>query len=378
MPAYEDLHGYAFAAVSLMQQHAASYALLDETVIMNNGNFVGVSTHWHRPTPEHVVPQYQCNTANSVYRLLSGLGMIVKDDYTYCFRTPDGLSNVIIMQGVALSLSLGLALVKSDVSRKAWSGLGVNEAPVSQTPIRAWVSDMTQGMVIPIHMDAHMDSVINGNFSIAAEIETYYGTPTTSALWGQAVCMPYPTFLQWGKKFNIDMVGSFETTEGVITAEFESPHILVKHENNCAISWLATTLDTKMYLPAVYIDHARTVPYMLHLSAEDWQTHTAADTCTYFVPAGLTSNLICTTLKHHYRHVASPGCALIINKNAMRARITLWDVSELHYPDPPNMAFLEKQGSHMQQDQANPSAGVQILPPQSIQETESREERQSQ
>lgn len=160
------LHGYAFAATSPMQHPAMSYTTLAEVAVIQQEAYAGTATYWQNQTPEHVHPQYQCNVANSVYRVLAGLGLIIKDDYRYKFRTPGGLSNVITMQGVALTLSLGLALVRSDVSRKAWSGLGVNEAPVSQTPIRAWVSNLTQGMLLPTNTDAHMALVINGNFTI--------------------------------------------------------------------------------------------------------------------------------------------------------------------------------------------------------------------
>lgn len=368
------LHGYSFASTSPMQQHALSYTTLAESTIVADGNYIGTSTYWQSQTPEHVHPQYQCNVANSIYRVLAGLGMIIKDDYKYQFCTTGGLSNVITMQGVALTLSLGLALTKSDVSRRAWSGIGVNEAPVSQTPIRTWIFNLTQGMVLPTNTDAHMTSKINANFSISSEIEAYYGIPTTSQLWGQAICMPYPAFLQWGATFSIDMVGSYTITEGVITANLESPHLLVDNENNSAISWLATTLDTHAYLPALYMDHARTVPYMLHMSAEDWQIHTAGDAHTYAVPSGLMSNLICTSLKHHYRHVASPGVALIINKNAMRSKVAAWSVASLQYPDPPNLDFLQKLGSTASQVQKDQEGGDKILTPTSIKETETKGE----
>lgn len=368
------LHGYAFASVSPMQQHAMSYTTLAESTITDAETYIGTATRWQAHTPEHVHPQYQCNVANSVYRILAGLGFIVKDDYRYGFRTPGGLSNVVTMQGVALSLSLGLALVKSDVSRKAWSGLGVNEAPVSQTPIRKWVSSMTQGMLLSANTDAYMATNVNGNFSISAEIELYYGLNTTSVLWGQAICMPYPSFLQWGEAFSVDMVGKYDITEGVITARIESPHLQVEHTNNEAISWLATALDTFAYLPSTFLDYARTVPFMLNLSAEDWQLHTAGDSHTYSVPAGLTSNLICASLRHHYRHVSSPGVALIINKNAMRAKIAAWSVAPLQYPDPPNIAFLNKLGSVTSQDQNRPDKEGKLLPSPNIAETEAKAE----
>lgn len=87
---------------------------------------------------------------------------------------------------------------------------------------------MTQGMVIPHNTDSHMGSTINGNFSIRAEIEMYYGLSTNSNLRGQNICMPYPSFLQWAEKFKVDMIGTYETTEEVITADLESPHLLVK------------------------------------------------------------------------------------------------------------------------------------------------------
>ncbi|CAF4946059.1 unnamed protein product [Pieris macdunnoughi] len=113
---------------------------------------------------------------------------------------------------------------------------------------------MTQGMVLPTNTDAHMAININGNFSISTEIETYYGISPNNNVWGQSINMPYPCFLQWGSKFDIDMTGSYEATEGVITAAFESPHLLVQHSSNVSISWLATTLDTRTYYGTLKFD----------------------------------------------------------------------------------------------------------------------------
>lgn len=53
------------------------------------------------------------------------------------------------------------------------------EAPVSQTPLRAWVSDLCQGMELLHNVDSFMTNVINGNFTIGQEINGYYAMNLT-------------------------------------------------------------------------------------------------------------------------------------------------------------------------------------------------------
>lgn len=113
------------------------------------------------------------------------MDFIKKNDYSYRFRNPNGVANVVTMQGVALSLSLGIALVKSDVSRRAWSGLGVNRDPFSQTPIKGWVAEMTHGIVLPMQADNHMARIINGNLTISQEILFYYASQPGEDLWSR-------------------------------------------------------------------------------------------------------------------------------------------------------------------------------------------------
>lgn len=207
------LHGFSFASVSPIQQHAQNYATLARTDIVIDNNYVGTETHWQHNHPDLNNPQYQCNTSNSAYRILTGMGFILKDDYSYRFRNADGVSNVLAMQGVALSLSLGIALVKSDVSRRSWSGISINEDPFSQTPVHTWVSDMTHGMVLLANVDTFMLRIINGNHSVRSEILLYLGTQPGDEMWGSHVCQPYPSFLQWARQFNIDMKGEYHHGE---------------------------------------------------------------------------------------------------------------------------------------------------------------------
>lgn len=363
------LHGHAFAQVSPMQRHAISYSNLQTEEVLVNGVHMGTATHWAQDRPQHTVEQYQCYTSNSVYRILAGAEFLIKDDFVYSFKNTDGVQNVTTMQGVALSLSLGIALCKSDVTRKAWSGLGVNEAPVSQTPIRNWVSLLSQGMILSSNTDAHMVNIINGQFTILQEIDSYYGFGPNSATWGMSVCLPYSSFLQWAAKFKIDMKGSAESSEGVITAELESPHLIVEHTGSAAVSWFGTTLDTFAYLPATFMDYQRGIPYMVSLSVEDWQQVTATQSETALVPAGYMSNLSLAGLKNHYRHVAKPGQALIINKYAMRMRDSMWNVNDMQYPDPPNSDFLAPQEPTLSKDPSAPATLTPLLPATQITET---------
>ncbi|KAF9424311.1 hypothetical protein HW555_000450 [Spodoptera exigua] len=157
------MHGYAFASIPL------NFSTLASSDVMVEGQYVGTETHWQHQTPNRNSPQYQCNVANSVYRILLGMDLIIKNDYSY-------RANVVTMQGVALSLSLETALTKSDVSRRSWSGIGVNADPFSQNPVRGWVLSMTHGMVLATNVDMYMDQLINGNFNIGQEIKLYYGT----------------------------------------------------------------------------------------------------------------------------------------------------------------------------------------------------------
>lgn len=161
------------------------------------------------------------------------------------------------------------------MTRKVWSGLGVNEAPISQKPIRKWVTKICKGLIIPLNVDAHINLVINGHFSITHGKYACYGIGPNHELWTSSVCIPLPSILQWAAKFNIDMVGDYTLTDGVITAEIEKPYILVEWKSSQSISWLGSTLDSYAYLPATFLDNPKAVLFMLHLSIEDWQRMTA-------------------------------------------------------------------------------------------------------
>lgn len=334
------LHGFSFGTVSPLQTHALSYTTLAHEEVMQEGVYMGHATFWHASTPDHVVDQYQCNIANSVYRILNVMHLIVKDDYSFSFPTHGGLQNTVTQHAVLLSLSLGMMLIKSDVTRRAWSGLGVNEAPLSQTPIREMVKKTCHGLLIPLNIDTHMALHINGNFSINNEIDAYYGMDAGNEQWGVSICMPYVSFLQWAAKDNISLTHSIVASDGVITANLESPHLVVDHTNSHAVTWVAGTLDTFSYLPACFLDYQRAVPYMLHMSVEDWQSCTAHSNDLLPAPSGMMSNLMTLGLKHHYRHVTAPGQALVINKYAQRTSAEMWSVSTLVYPDPVELSFL--------------------------------------
>lgn len=335
------LHGFSFAATSPIQQHAQNYATLDSSDVIEDNNYIGTETHWQENKPDLSSPQYQCNTANSAYRILSGMGFIVKDDFSYRFRNTDGVSNVLTMQGVALTLSLGIALVKSDVSRRSWSGLNINEDPLSQTPMHKWIADMTNGMVLPANVDSFMIRHINGNHSIRAEILLYWGTQPGEELWGSHVCMPYPSFLQWARQFNIDLRGEFSYGDGVILADLETPHILIDERNTCAVSWVGAVQDSFAHLPVAFLGYCNAVPFTIPLSIEDWQTISCSVELVHPTPAGLMSNICTVSINNRYRHVSRPGHVMVVNKYAMRKDAKIWMVSDLQYPDPPNSSFLK-------------------------------------
>lgn len=360
------LHGFSFASVSPAQQHAQNYATLASADVLVGGNYIGTETHWQHQNPDLSAPQYQCNVANSAYRILLGMGFVIKNDYYYGFRNSDGVSNVLTMQGVALTLSLGIALAKSDVSRRAWSGIGVNQDPLSQTPIRGWVSDMSQGMIIAANVDSFMLRHINGNFSISDEINTYFGAHPGEETWGSHVCVPYPAFLQWARQFGVDMIGEYVMADGVINADTESPHILINEKNAISVSWVGAVQDSFAYLPAIFMGQCNAVPYMVPLSIEDWQTVSCGVDLVHPVPAGMMSNLSTPSIHNRYRNASRPGAVMVINKHAMRRDVPTWQVNNLQYPDPPNADFLRKLGLTDRLVLASQQNGTEVLPPQQI------------
>lgn len=363
------LHGFNFGSVSPLQVHALSYTTLANENIIVDGAYVGEATYWQHPVPEHLVEQYQCNVANSVFRVLNVMGLIVKDDYRFTFPTYSGLQNTVTQHAVLLSLSLGLMLAKSDVTRRAWSGLGVNEAPISQTPIRELVKKTCHGLLIPLNIDAHMARTINGHFTINNEIDTYYGINAENEQWGVSICMPYPAFLQWADKDQISLSHNLTHADGVITAELELPHLVIDHHNSHATTWVAGTLDTFSYLPTCFLDYQRAIPFSLHMSIEDWQSCTALPNDLLPAPSGFMSNLMVVGLKHHYRHVASPGQALVVNKYAQRTSADMWSVSKLVYPDPVELSFLRPGAKVDIEKLKEPASIVQkILEPPRVEE----------
>lgn len=249
------INRYAHDSLSPLQQFAMSNVEASSVNILVGGEYAGTAVFWKSSKPSKTVDQYQCCTANSIYRLLLGHTFIEKNDTIYSFKMPGGLQNMVTMQGMALSLSLGLTLCKGDVSRKSWSGLGCNESPTSQTPVMRYVQDMCAGIVIPLNTDAHIKQAINGVHTIANEIDLFYGTSPTSNDWGMHICMPYPVFLQWANTFSITMTGEYEATDAVVTAEYEGPHLRVEHSNSHVASWLGVPADTFMDIPSLFVDY---------------------------------------------------------------------------------------------------------------------------
>ncbi|CAH0678097.1 unnamed protein product [Spodoptera exigua] len=364
------LRGYSFASVSPIQQHAQNYATLATTNIVVGNNYVGTETHWQHQRPDLNNAQYQCNTANSAYRILTGMGFILKDDYSYRFRNADGVANVVTMQGVALTLSLGLALASSDISRAAWSGVGINEDPFSQTPVRKWVANMTHGLVLLSNTDTFMRRIIGANHSIRAEILLYTGTQPGHETWGSHVCMPYPSFIQWAKQFNIDYKGEYTFSDGVINAQVESPHILIDEKNNLSVSWVGTVQDSFANLPVSYLGHCNAVPFTIPLSVEDWQLLSCSTELLHPTPAGMMSNLCTISINNRYRHVSRPGRVMVVNKFAMRKDRETWNVSPLQYPVPPNSNFLRGPEPANSPDHPSHPDGTKVLPSRVITQVE--------
>lgn len=357
------LHGFSFSSTSPIQQHAQNYSTLASAEVMVENNYVGTATYWQHNYPDLNNPQYQCNTANSAYRILTGMGMILKDDFSYKFRNSNGVANVLTMQGVALTLSLGIALTKSDLSRRSWSGIGINDDPFSQTPVHKWVSDMTHGMVLSANVDTFMLRLINGNQTIRGEILLYQGIQPGNEMWGSHVCLPYPSFLQWAHQFGIDMKGEYHLAEGVINAAVESPHLLVNGDSTHSVSWLGTAQDSfSAYLPISFMGYCNAVPFNIPLSIEDWQVISCSTELVHPALAGMMSNLCTVSINNRYRHVSGPGRVMIINKFAMRRELPTWDVSPLQYPDPPNSDFLQPQAPVSSSGQLPQKDGLPVLP----------------
>lgn len=356
------MHGFNFASTSPMQQHAQNYATLAAVDVVLNNNYIGTETHWQHGVPDLHSPQYQCHTANSVYRIITGMGLILKDDFSYKFRNSNGVSNVITMQGVALTLSLGIALAKSDVSRRSWSGIGINNDPFAQTPMHQWVADMTHGVILPANVDTFMRRIINGNQTIRGEILLYHGTQPGDEMWGSHVCAPYPSFLQWAAQFNVDMKGDYQHADGVIVAAVETPHLSIDESNSHSVSWVGSVQDTFAYLPVSFLGYCNAVPFTIPLSIEDWQIMSCSTELVHPAEAGMMSNLCTVSINNRYRNVSRPGRAMVINKFAMRRDQQTWNVSPLQYPDPPSSGFLLPPAPASSQAQNSQGGGLAVLP----------------
>lgn len=149
----------------------------------------------------------------------------------------------------------------------------------------------------------------------------------------------------------------------MITAQLECAYAKVLPTCSHTVSWAGSTLDTAQYLPAVFLDYQRNVPFMIDASVEDWQIMTRTRFDGHVTPACMMSNLITVGLKHHYRHVTDAGKALIINKFCNRGNKALWGCSDIQYPDPPNQTFLVQEKTAETENPAPPRVTpAKILP----------------
>lgn len=335
------VNGYNWAAVSPLQQYAHSQTAITNEAVIEDNQIVAYRSFWTNPNVTKPRPQYQAHCAHSVFRILSALGFIEKNDYHFQLRTPAGLQSMIVLQASALSLSTALYLTRNDLDRWMWSFLQQANINVTKSANNK-VSTVTLNHIIPVCTATTLASNSRVGVTIKQDIERYYGIEINRNEWALSICMPYFAVLQWAAKFEIPMFLAIKSVYGNVTDDYTTQYVEVDATTRSALPWYASTGNSYRRIPRVRRDVPHATPTFVPTSLDNWAVQTLGRSGPSPNDNGFVSNVLCLSMRYHYRDVSKHGSALILSNYTADMAATLWSVSPTEYPDPPNMSFLYK------------------------------------
>lgn len=358
------VNGYNWASLTPMLQYSHSIAEVQHNAVIEGGQVVGFTSHWTAPTLSVPRAQYKCHSAGSVYRILSAMGAIDKNDYNFSIRTPAGLQSMLVLQATALTLSTTLYLTNNDIDRWMWANhmpLGLLSSASALDKVRT----MTGGHVLsPDTSTLFAITVRNGN-TIEREIRHYYGLEISRNAWALSVPVPYFSVLQWAAKFGVKAHVVVRGQYGNVSDDYATSYVEITTEQRSALPWYASTGNTFTRLPRLLLQASHAASTFVPISVENWALQTLGHTAPRPINNGYVSNTLCLSLRYHYRDVKKNNSLTILNGQIGVSTFgdNLWAVTPTEYPDPPNLSFLYKavnsEASGVQKESPNVEIKVQ-------------------
>lgn len=336
--------GYNATVLSPCLQLAASYThTAGEEILLdpeNRAQAYGITIRLAKRRPTFVNTQYTCHTSHGVYRILLGLGYILKTDYKFNLMSVGGLQNTLTMQGVILTCAATDMLVRNDLPLRLWTGVERADAPGLTQGIQELVGQTTFRYVRGRDLSSHFARVdVNPAapawVKLDAAIAVRTGTPLISISFMNCVPIPVPLWLQWTRKVNSDPQVTVEVDYGIIATAWEAQHIVTGHETSVAQPIIAATFSTRKRTPISFVAYGAAGNFPVMPTVDNWQCMTSQHMDPDVNKGPFMSNVICMSAKYHYFNTRNVGIFLTINDLAISTRpaVDTIDTSQLMYPD---------------------------------------------
>lgn len=334
---------YSFSTLSPCLQYAASTTGVVSANALHNGNYIGKLVRWDSNKPYKGRAQYSCHASHSVYRILRAMGYIMKNDYSYIFHNTGGLQNTLTNNGVLLTMSLSLALVKGDISLRVWTGLGADEPVAAHMSTSALVSTWTNQVITQRHPSyLFSTTTVAGTETVDDAFDHYYSASSDEHTWATHIPMPIHTLMQWAMKCSVELGSNFETTYGRVAKNLTARYSRFTHDQRATLPFAAATGDVHQYAPAVYEQRMTVGSIALPMHLDEWSEMTSGIFDVDVSSNRYQTNILAVSTKYHFQDTSNDAqysviCDMLGSRLSMASMMS---VDPLTYPDPPNPAVF--------------------------------------
>lgn len=335
--------GYTYASVSTLLQYAQSGVELATVDSIEGGAYNGKVVTWKTAEPSQIIPQYNVHESNSVFRVLSALGYIPRNNYVYNFLNVGGLQNTLVSNGVMMTLALSLALTRNDISLRMWSGLETYREQGTSINVRPLLEEWGLGYLKTLPTVPIMEAkTARANTNVLACIDTYYHMSPEENSWATHIPIPYYAMYQLANKLGMNMTGTLHGSWGLMAPGVDIRHLICDVSNRVLLPVMHGTLNVTFQPPVSVMHRCSEDRRWYNQHIDNWATMTSHCFNMTIDDSLYQSNILCPSLKYTPYNTTSQGTVLVGNEvlHADRRLESVVDVSNLLYPDPPNSVFL--------------------------------------
>lgn len=336
---------YSYSMLSPCLQYAASSSTVVSANAIRGEEYLGKLIRWSHPKPTYARAQYTCHVSHSAYRVMRVLGYIPKNDYTFTFVNIGGLQNTLTNNGVMLTASLSLAMIRNDIALSIWTGLGADDLVAAHMSVRSLVSNWTNNMIRLRHPNEYFDTtVIDGDGgNVDQAFDHYYGSDSTDPSWATHIPMPINVLMQWAMKCEINLANQFEVKWGRVTANLQTRYCKFTADNRSILPVAAATGDVHRTAPACYELRAGIASRGIPMYIDEWSEMTSGMFDMDVSSGRYQSNILANSMRYHYQDSDSDAQVYVLS-DLVGSRLSMAHVlavDPLIYPDPPNPSVFQ-------------------------------------